>query len=246
MTRIVSDLKKQFKENMKEEDPWEVRNAQAEKLMSSSFQLEATGTIFEMGVEPQRCEFDDVLYVLHKLYTTKYAQQYNLLPFNVDVEVLVNPLTSEVVSWLVPIIIMNVDRKALSGQIDILSPNNESLVYITDVLSWYWHKHLGGPKPAVRSMVSSTLQNKKYVVQNAALVCPLCYSQYKPPESYTNQEAKAWGYVRWLPTHFVEFHYFLPIQSVKTWVTKKAVEYARSVRRNNKKLYHKSEERSSK
>jgi hypothetical protein len=183
------------------------RTNRVAQLLSSCFQLTSTGTIFKMGVEPDKCEFDDVLYVLNRLYTTGFAKEYNLLPFNVDLEILVNAMTKEVVAWLVPLVLQNIDRKCISGQIDILAVNNESLVYLCDVMSWYWYKKLGGPKPAVTSMVKLASEKKNHqIVQNAALVCPMCYHQFQPPANYKTQSSKAWAYARWFPTHLVEYH----------------------------------------
>jgi len=188
-------------------DPLQVRLNRVASILSGAFQLEATGTIFEMGKESDP-QFKDVIYVLNRLYTTGYVRQYNLLPYNVEPEILVQTMTKEVVAWLVPVIIEAVDRKALSGSIDILSENNESLVYLMDVLAWYWHKTLGGPKPAISSMVKLAKKPAHLVVQNAALVCPMCYHQYNPPVQYKTQEAKAWGYYRWFPTHLEEYHHW--------------------------------------
>lgn len=186
-------------------DPLQVRLNRVAQILSGAFQLTATGTIFEMGKESNP-KFEDVIYVLNRLYTTGYVQQYNLLPYNVEPEVLVQTLTKEVVAWIVPVVIQAVDRKALSGAIDILAENNETLVYLCDVLAWYWHKSLGGPKPAISSMVKLADKPKHMVVQNAALVCPMCYHQYIPPKTYKTQEAKAWGYARWFPIHLQEYH----------------------------------------
>jgi hypothetical protein len=186
-------------------DPEQVRFNRVAQILSGAFQLEATGTIFEMGVESNP-EFKDIIYVLNRLYTTGYVQQYNLLPFNVEPSILVGTLTKDVVAWLVPVLIQAVDRKALSGSLDILAENNESLVYLCDVLSWYWHKTLGGPKPAISSMVKLADKPTHMVVQNAALVCPMCYHQFVPPATYKTQSAKAWAYARWFPLHLVEYH----------------------------------------
>lgn len=206
-------------------DPRQIRINRVSQLLSNAFQLESTGTIFQMGVKPDRCEFDDVVYVLNRLYTTGLAEEYKLLPYDVDLEILVNPLTTEVVSWLVPIVLQNVDRKCISGQIDILAYNNESLVYICDVLAWYWHLKLGGPKPAVMSMVKLASETPTHqIVQNAAFVCPLCYRQFNPPDQYKTQQAKAWAFARWYPTHLVDYHYYSPPQSMRSWVKKSSLE----------------------
>lgn len=208
-----------------EDDPRQIRINRVAQLLSNAFQLESTGTIFQMGVRPSRCEFDDVIYVLNRLYTTGLANEYNLLPYDVDLEILVNPLTTEVVAWLVPVILQNVDRKCITGQIDILAFNNESLVYICDVMAWYWHLKLGGPKPAVMSMVRLSAETPTHqIVQNAAFVCPLCYRQFNPPDQYKTQEAKAWAFTRWYPTHLVDYHYYTPPKSMQSWVLKSALK----------------------
>jgi len=185
-------------------DPDEVRNARVDEILQSGFQLEATGTIFLMGQESTP-SFNDVLFCLNRVFTCGYAERYTLLPFNVDNEILVSALTKEMVAWLVPQIIGAVDRKTLSGQIDILSPNNETLVYLMDVLGWYWYKVLRGPKPVVQSLVKMQIKPKQ-VVQNAALVCPMCYHQFSPPKNMVLQSAKAWAYARWFPKHLAEYH----------------------------------------
>jgi hypothetical protein len=198
-------MKKPVRKSADDElDPEQVRFNRVAQILSGAFQLEATGTIFEMGVESNP-EFKDIIYVLNRLYTTGYVQQYNLLPYNVEPEILVQTLTKEVVAWVVPVLIQAVDRKALSGALDILAVNNESLVYLMDVCAWYWHKTLGGPKPAISSMVKLA-KPPRQVVQNAALVCPMCYHQFNPPSTYKTQSAKAWAYARWFPTHLVEYH----------------------------------------
>jgi len=203
-----------------ETDPLQLRLNRVDEIMNSAFQLQATGTVFEIGVEPEKVTWYDIVYVLNRLYTTGYVLDYKLLPFNVEPEILVSSLSTETVAWLVPVLIQAVDRKALSGQIDILSPNNESLVYLMDVCSWYWFKVLHGPKPTTRSMLAMSEKKPNMVVQNAALCCPLCYHQYNPPETYKTQEAKSWGFVKWLPTHMVEYHFYTPPTSIKTWVSK--------------------------
>ena len=197
-------MKKRVSDPSEDLDPIEVRNKIVDSLIQSSFQLSATGTIFTMGQESSP-SWQDVVFVLNRLYTTGYVVQYNLLPFTVEPEILVSGLAKEVVAWLVPTIIQSVDRKVLAGQIDILSPNNRSLVFLCDVLGWYWYKTLHGPKPVVQSLVKMQ-KNPAKVVQNVALVCPMCYHQCNPPERYKTQSSKAWYYARWFPTHLVEYH----------------------------------------
>lgn len=218
------------------EDPDALRLKRVDEIMNSAFQLNATGTVFEIGVEPESVSWEDIVYVLNRLYTTGYVVEYKLLPYNLEPEVLVSSLSKETVAWLVPILIQAVDRKALAGQIDILAPNNESLVYLMDVCSWYWYKVLHGPKPATRSMLKLSQKPAHMVVQNAALCCPLCYHQYNPPETYKTQEAKAWGYVRWLPTHMVDYHLFTPPSVIKTWVNKTSLANLKENQKARSKL----------
>lgn len=187
-----------------EEDPLAVRYAMVDKLLQTKFQLTSVGTIFQMGQEADP-SYNDILYVLNRLYTTGYAQQFKLMPYGTEPEILASALTKEVVAWLVPIVLQNVDRKVLGGEIDILAPNNHTLVYLCDVMAWYWHKSLHGPKPVVNSMLKMQ-KTPRQVVQNAVLSCPICYHQFVPPANYKTQESKAWAYSRWLPTHFVEYH----------------------------------------
>jgi hypothetical protein len=200
-------------------DPVAVRNKLVDELIGSSFQLSATGTIFTIGSENSDPGWEDILFVLNRLYTTGYAEEFKLLPFNVEPVILVSGLTKEVVNWLVPLIIQAVDRKVLSGSIDILSPNNKNLVRLADVLGWYWYKRLHGPKPVINSMIK--MQRPIKVVQDAALCCPMCYTQFRPTKSLTTQSAKAWAYARWFPKHLVEYHQWHEPRTRKNSVTKK-------------------------
>lgn len=188
-----------------EEDPLEVRNRFVDTLIGSAFQLSATGTIFVIGSESTP-SWEDVLFVLNRLYTTGYAEEYKLLPYNVDPAILISGLSKEVVAWLVPLIIQAIDRKVMGSEIDILSPNNKNLVRLADVLGWYWYKHLHGPKPVVTDLIKIEKHHK--LVQNAYLTCPLCYHQFIPASSYKNQSDKAFAFARWLPTHLVQYHKF--------------------------------------
>jgi len=181
-----------------------VRNKLVDELIGSSFQLAATGTIFTIGSD---CNpgWEDVIFCLNRLYTTSLVEEYKLLPANVPPAILVSGLAKDTVAWLVPMLIREVDRKVLSGSIDILSPNNKTLVRLMDVLGWYWYHQLHGPKP----VLSATIKiQRAFVVQNAALVCPLCYHQFIPAESYRTQSDKAFAFSAWLPTHLVHFHKF--------------------------------------
>lgn len=190
---------------VEEVDLIEVRNRAVDELIGSSFQLSATGTIFTIGTESNP-GWDDILFVLNRLYTTGYAEEFKLLPFNVEPEILVSGLSKDVVAWLVPMIIQAIDRKVLGQEIDIISPNNKNLVRLADVLGWYWYKQLHGPKPVINSMIK--MQRPIKMVQNASLVCPLCYHQFAPAVSYQNQSDKAFAFVSWLPTHLVQYHQF--------------------------------------
>ena len=183
----------------------EVRNAIVDTLIGSSFRLSATGTIFTIG---QDCTpaWNDILFCLNRMYTCNYVQEFKLLPFNVEPEVLVSGLSKDVVAWVVPILIQNVDRKVLAGQIDILAPNNHTLVRLMDVLGWYWHKMLHGPKPVTSSLIK--MQRPTKVVQDAALSCPLCFHQFIPAPSYKRQSDKVFAFSSWLPTHLVQYHRF--------------------------------------
>jgi len=194
-------------------DPIMVRNRLVDELIGSSFQLAATGTIFKIGSEYSDPSWADVIFVLNRLYTTGYAEEYRLLPYNVEPAILVSGLTKDVVNWLIPLIIQAVDRKVLSGSIDILSPDNKNLVRLCDVLGWYWYKRLHGPKPIFNSLIK--MQKPVKVVQDAALVCPMCYSQFRPPKHLVTQSAKAWAYARWFPTHLVEYHKWNPTRTKK-------------------------------
>jgi hypothetical protein len=186
-----------------EVDPLDVRNALVDSLIGSSFQLSATGTIFTIGTESNPT-WEDILFVLNRLYTTGYVEEFKLLPFNVEPAILVSGLSKEVVAWLVPMLIHAIDRKVMGSEIDFLSPNNKNLVRIADVLGWYWYKHLHGPKPVISSLVD--MQRPTKLVQNAYLTCPLCFHQFIPAPGYTTQGEKAHAYAKWLPYHLKEYH----------------------------------------
>lgn len=188
-----------------EVDPLDERNQMVDALIGTSFQLSATGTIFRIGTESNP-SWDDILFVLNRLYTTGYAEEYKLLPYNVEPAILVSGLSKEVVAWLVPLIIQAIDRKVMGSEIDFLSPNNKNLVRLADVLGWYWYKHLHGPKPVINSLIKS--QRPAKLVQNAYLTCPLCFHQFIPASSYKNQSDKTFAFARWLPTHLVQYHKF--------------------------------------
>lgn len=212
MSNSVSDLKKEFKKNMQEEDPLEVRNRALDALLQTKFQLTATGSLFKVGEEAHP-EYADVLFVLNRLYALGYADQYKLLPSNIEPAFLASALSKEVVIWLVPMVCMSIDRKVMAGDIDIVSGNNKNLVLICHVLAWYWHKELHGPRPVVASMVK-TQKVIRQIVQNAPLVCPLCYHQFYPPATYKTQEAKAWAFAKWYPHHLVEYHQYKVRKSI--------------------------------
>lgn len=187
-----------------EQNQVEVRNKLVDDLIGSSFQLSATGTIFTIGSDSNP-GWNDIVFCLNRLYTTSLAEEYRLLPMNVPTAILVSGLSKDTVAWLVPMLIREVDRKVLSGAIDILSPNNKTLVRLMDVLGWYWYHQLHGPKPVLNSTIK---MQKALAVQNAALVCPLCYHQFAPAESYRTQSDKAFAYAAWLPSHLVHEHGF--------------------------------------
>ena len=188
-----------------EVDPLAERNQLVDTLINTSFQLSATGTIFTIGTESNP-SWEDILFVLNRLYTTGYAEEFKLLPFNVEPAILVSGLSKEVVAWLVPLIIQAIDRKVMGSEIDILAPNNKNLVRLADVLGWYWYHTLHGPKPVVNQLVSIERHHK--VVQNASLCCPLCYHQFIPAPGYKTQSEKAFAFAKWLPTHLVHTHMF--------------------------------------
>lgn len=195
------------------------KNKLLDEILNSQFQLQGFGTTFTMGqdINPN---VNHVRYVLKQLWVHGYADQYNLLPNNMPVEKLGTELPKEVVLWLVPVVLQNVERKTMTGQIDILATNNRSLVYIMDILGWFWFHSLGGPAPELNLLLRSS---RSRVVQNEALVCPVCHLQYKPSDKCKTQEAKAWEFVEWLPTHMVEFHRYSPPTRIKAWVKKTAL-----------------------
>lgn len=195
---------KKLEPEEEEQNQIEVRNKLVDELIGSSFQLSATGTVFTIGSDSNP-GWNDVIFCLNRLYTTGYVEEYKLLPQNVPPAILVSGLAKDTVAWLVPMIIREVDRKTLSGSIDILSPNNKTLVRLMDVLGWYWYHQLHGPKPVLNATIKV---QRSFVVQNAALVCPLCYHQFIPAESYRTQSDKAFAFVAWLPTHLVHGHGF--------------------------------------
>jgi hypothetical protein len=206
-------MKKVRKEPEEEEDPIEVRNKLVDSLIGSSFQLSATGTIFTIGTETVP-SWNDILFTLNRLYTMGYVEEFHLLPFNVEPAIRVSGLSKEIVAWLVPLLIQAIDRKVMGGQIDILSPNNKNLVRLADVLGWYWYHYLHGPKPVINSMIK--MQRPTKIVQNAALVCPLCYHQFHPAPSYTNQSDKAIAFAKWLPYHLYKYHHFKDTSRTKS------------------------------
>lgn len=188
-------------------------------ILNSQFQLQGFGTTFTMGqdINPN---INHVRYVLKQLWVHGYADQYKLLPENIPVETLGTELAKEVVMWMVPLVAQDVERKTMTGQINILAPNNRSLIYIMDILGWFWHHTLGGPAPELNLLIKSPTRR---VVQNEALGCPLCHYQYKPSERCKTQEAKAWEFTEWLPTHLVDFHRYTPPARIKSWVKKSAL-----------------------
>jgi hypothetical protein len=184
-------------------DPLDERNQLVDSLIGSSFQLSATGTIFTIGTESNP-SWQDILFVLNRLYTTGYVEEFRLLPFNVEPEILISGLSKEVVAWLVPMLIHAIDRKVMGSEIDVLSPNNKNLVRLADVLGWYWYKHLHGPKPVINTMIQHARPNK--LVQNSYMSCPLCFHQFIPAPSYKSQAERVHAFAKWLPYHFKIYH----------------------------------------
>jgi hypothetical protein len=222
-----------------ETDPVQVRNQLVDSLIGSSFQLAATGTIFSIGSEFTP-SWEDILFTLNRLYTTGYVEEYKLLPYNVPPAILISGLTKDVVAWLVPMLINAIDRKVMGQEIDPLSPNNKALVGLADVLGWYWYKYLHGPKPVIKSLV--VMQRPTKMVQNAALICPLCYHQFKPASSYSTQQERVHAFAKWLPTHFSTYHHLHDTHKANgtakcqcNFCTGKTVQYSGNSFRNKKR-----------
>jgi hypothetical protein len=176
------------------------KHRKVDSILTAKFRLDG-GREHQMGTEMSPT-YAEVAYVLNKLGSTIYVQEYKLLPENVPVEILSAP-TKEVVHSLIPLLVSSIERKVIAGAIDVFSPNNRALVLMTAVMAWYWHRELQGPKPLLEGLVKVA---RPKIYQDAALVCPICEHQAVPPKNLVLQSAKAWWYLKWLEKHFQEYH----------------------------------------
>ena len=214
-----------------EESVTDRRHKIVDEVLGEQYQLAGVGTIFQVGQQSYPT-FKDVCYVLNRLWVLGYAENYSLLPDGVPVEILggSTPLTDEekedgkrakpgtlgvtkdVANWLVPTLLQNIERQTLVGKIDILAPNNRGLVYLADVLGWYWHNQLRGPRPVTNKLLKMA---RPKIMQDAALSCPCCFHQFVPPKNLVTQQAKAYAFAAWLPKHFKEYHMWVRGGSTK-------------------------------
>jgi hypothetical protein len=178
--------------------------------------FKTSGLTFSIGQEIQP-SYQDVCSVLRGLWAGGYTHRYNLVQTTIPHELLFTGSTKETNLALVPQIVRNAEWAVELNQLDVLDPENYRLVVGVYVLSWYWFHTLGGPKPDVRGLKDKEVRK---IVQNEPLCCPICYKKYTPPTRLVTQQAKAWAWLKWLPTHFVEYHFWTPPKALTSWVSK--------------------------
>ncbi|MDD1640830.1 MAG: hypothetical protein LUQ68_04775, partial [Methylococcaceae bacterium] len=182
----------------------------------------ATGLTFSIGDEIKP-SYQDVVLMLKHLYTGGYTERYRLVQTTIPHDLLFTGGSKDQYHALVPQIVRNAEWLVQTGSLDVYDEYNYRLIVAVYVLSWYWHHVLGGPKPAVGGLKETHIRK---IIQNEPLQCPVCYKKYCPPPKLVTQEAKAWSFLGWLPTHFVEYHLWTPSSKFIPLVTKEALRSA--------------------
>lgn len=178
-----------------------------------------TGLTFSIGDEIKPT-YQDLVLVLKHLYTGGYVDSYKLVQTTIPHELLFTGGSKDQYHALVPQIVRNAEWAVQTGSLDVYDESNYRLIVVVYVLSWYWYHHLGGPKPLVGGLKETHIRK---IIQNEPLQCPICYKKYCTPPKLVTQEAKAWSFLGWLPSHFVEYHFWTPSSKFITLVTKEAL-----------------------
>jgi len=183
-------------------------------------QFMATGLTFSIGDEIKPSYLDLVLMLRH-LYTGGYTERYKLVQTHIPHELLFTGGSKDQYHALTPQVVRNAEWLVQTGQLDVYDESNYRLIVAVYVLSWYWYHHLAGPKPTVGGLKETHI---KKIIQNEPLQCPVCYKKFCPPPKLVTQQAKAWAFLGWLPSHFVEYHFWTPTSKFEKLVTKEALK----------------------
>lgn len=197
-----------------------VQNAEKHVIASMMGRInvfKTSGLTFSIGQEINP-SYQDVCSVLRGLWVGGYTHRYKLVQSHIPHDLLFTGGSREQNLALVPQIVRNAEWAVEMNQLDVLDPENYRLVVGVYVLSWYWFHSLGGPKPEVKGLKS--IETRK-IIQNEPLCCPICYKKYIPPTHFVTQQAKGWSWLKWLPTHFIEYHHYSLPKSMSLWVKSK-------------------------
>ena len=159
--------------------------------------IQGTSLDFSIG-DALSPTWDDLRIVVRKIWELGYAPL--LLPENVEGTVLVAGNREQLHS-LVPLLIQNIHGAFERGKIQV--DDEYRIVGIGYVMAWYWHKWLGGPRPAV----GGTQRRFRPVYQtDILLTCPFCGKVAPVPERFKKSSSRSKYFIEWLTRHNAEYH----------------------------------------
>jgi hypothetical protein len=164
--------------------------------------LSRTGASYTLGQDSMNPKWVDAYHMFQLLQ--ERGDWHRVMPGEPLPEDMLVGATKAQLEHLIPMVVLTGDQLVFNGIIDMDA--DPQFVAIMWVLSWYWHIHMGGPRPLSRPEYRNKVSPIKGISPD--FICPVCGRIYEPPAHFIKIAAMYRAWCKWLVRHGRDYHQY--------------------------------------